>query len=135
MSVCICCYRGPYGRLALPNEPPSLNKDVHFTSLHFISLSICGLNYQIRYYFFVGKHLRIFCTLLQCKRFSHFFNKKLQRIFDIYLQSFNETLTNDVVNFEQLTPGCEGWGIDICSHPYLICTNSEGSCDKAGNFR
>ena len=25
--------RGPHGRLALPNELPSLNKDVHFTSL------------------------------------------------------------------------------------------------------
>ena len=32
---CTCCYRGPRGRLAMSNEPPSLNKDVHFTSLHF----------------------------------------------------------------------------------------------------
>ena len=39
-TVCIyCCYRGPRGRLAMPNEPPSLNKDVHFTSLHFTSVT------------------------------------------------------------------------------------------------
>ena len=29
----------------------------------------------------------------------------LQHICDIYFQNFNETLTNDVVNFEQLSPG------------------------------
>ena len=38
MFVCTCSYRGPHGRLALPNEPPSLNNDVHFTSLHSTSL-------------------------------------------------------------------------------------------------
>ena len=46
-------------------------------------------------------------NLLQCKRFSLFFNKKLQRICDIYFQNFNEMLTNDVVNFEQLGPDCQ----------------------------
>ena len=30
---------------------------------------------------------------------------KKQRICDIYFQNFNETLTNDVVNFEQPAPG------------------------------
>ena len=45
--------------------------------------------------------MRIFCTAKD----SHiFFNKKLQRIYDICSQKFNETLTNDVVNFEQLGP-------------------------------
>ena len=36
MFVCTCSFRGPHGRLALPNELPSLNKDFHFTftSLH-----------------------------------------------------------------------------------------------------
>ena len=33
MFVCTCSYRGPNGRLAMPNESSSLNKDVHFTSL------------------------------------------------------------------------------------------------------
>ena len=46
---------------------------------------------------FVGK-----CeNLLQCK--------KLQPICDIYFQNFNETLTYDVVYFEQLGPGL--WSI------------------------
>ena len=39
---------------------------------------------------------------LSCKRFSHFFNKKEQCICNIYFQNFNETVINDVVNFEQL---------------------------------
>ena len=38
MFVCVdsltCCLRGPRGRLAMPNELPSINKDFHFTSLH-----------------------------------------------------------------------------------------------------
>ena len=38
MFVCVysltCCLRGPHGRLAMPNELPSINKDFHFTSLH-----------------------------------------------------------------------------------------------------
>ena len=38
-----------------------------------------------------------------CKSFSHFFNKKF---WDINIQNFNDTLTNDVVSFEQLGPGC-----------------------------
>ena len=33
MFVCTCSFGGPHGRLALPNELPSLNKDFHFTSL------------------------------------------------------------------------------------------------------
>ena len=39
MFVCVysltCYLRGPRGRLAMPNELPSINKDFHFTSLHF----------------------------------------------------------------------------------------------------
>ena len=42
MYVCVdsltCCLRGPRGRLAMPNELPSINKDFHFTSLHFLIL-------------------------------------------------------------------------------------------------
>ena len=38
---------------------------------------------------------------------SHiFFNKKYREISDINIWNFNETLTNDVVSFEQLGPGC-----------------------------
>ena len=37
--------------------------------------------------------------------FSHFFNKKYWHISDINVWNFNETLTNDVVSFEQPGPG------------------------------
>ena len=47
----------------------------------------------------------MFCwKILQCKSFSHFFNKKYWHIWDINIWNFNETLTNDVVSFEQLKP-------------------------------
>ena len=37
----------------------------------------------------------------------HFFNKKYWQISDINIWNFNETLTNDVVSFEQPGPGLE----------------------------
>ena len=46
--------------------------------------------------------MRIFCNAKD----SHIFStKKYQRICNIYVLNFNETSTNDVVNFEQLAPG------------------------------
>ena len=41
---------------------------------------------------------------LHCKSFSHFFNKKNCHIWDINIWNFNDTLTNNVVSFEQLGP-------------------------------
>ena len=41
---------------------------------------------------------------MQCKSFSHFFNKKYWRISDINILNFNDTLTDDVVSFEQSGP-------------------------------
>ena len=46
-----------------------------------------------------------FALLLQCKSFSHFFNKKYWQISDINVLNFNDMLTNDVVSFEQPGPG------------------------------
>ena len=42
--------------------------------------------------------------LLHCKSFSHFFKRKYWRISDINIWNFKETLTNDVVSFEQPAP-------------------------------
>ena len=42
---------------------------------------------------------------MQCKSFSHFFNKKYWQISDINVSNFNNTLTNHVVSFEQPGPG------------------------------
>ena len=43
---------------------------------------------------------------MQCKSFSHFFNKKFWHFSDISVRNFKETLTNDVVSFEQPGPEC-----------------------------
>ena len=37
-------------------------------------------------------------------RFSHFFQQKYWRIFDINVLNFNETLTNDIISFEHPGP-------------------------------
>ena len=42
---------------------------------------------------------------MQCKSYSHFFSKKFQHIYVSLNVNFNESLTNDIVSFEQLGPG------------------------------
>ena len=42
---------------------------------------------------------------MQCKSYSHFFSKKFQHICVSLDVNFNESLTNDIVSFEQLGPG------------------------------
>ena len=43
---------------------------------------------------------------------SHFFSKKFQHIC-VSLVNFNESLTNDIVSFEQLGPGQEANGYNL----------------------
>ena len=42
---------------------------------------------------------------MRCKSYSNFFSKKFQHICVSLDVNFNESLTNDVVSFEQLGPG------------------------------
>ena len=42
---------------------------------------------------------------MHCKSYSHFFSKKFQHICVSVDVNFNESLTNDIVSFEQLGPG------------------------------
>ena len=43
---------------------------------------------------------------VKCKSYSHFYRKNIS-IYAIFNdQSFNDTLTNDIVSFEQLGPVC-----------------------------
>ena len=42
---------------------------------------------------------------MHCKSYSHFFSKKFQHICISFDVNFNESLTNDVVSFEQVGPG------------------------------
>ena len=58
---------------------------------------------------------------MHCKSYSHFFSKKYQHICVSLDVNFNESLTNNVVSFEQLGPGkyavkaeIRQEGIDVC---------------------
>ena len=49
--------------------------------------------------------LKYVSTFRKCKSYSHFFFSKNNNVPTIFNdQSFNDTLTNDIVNFEQLGP-------------------------------
>ena len=51
---------------------------------------------------FLLKNVSSFC---KCKSYSHFFSKNISKYAIFNDQSFNDTLTNDIVSFEQLGPG------------------------------
>ena len=50
---------------------------------------------------FYWKNVSSFC---KCKSYPHFFSKYISVYAIINDQSFNDTLTNDIVSFEQLGP-------------------------------
>ena len=52
---------------------------------------------------FLLKNVSSFC---KCKSYSHFFSKNINSVYAIFNdQSFNDTLTYDIVSFEQMGPG------------------------------
>ena len=70
---------------------------------------------------------------MHCKSVSHFFNKKYWRILDISIRNFNETLTNDIVSFEQ--PGPERDTLskeNVCFAGSRFFSLNVGSIDKVG---
>ena len=56
-----------------------------------------------------------------CKSYSHFFSKKFQHICISLDVNFNESLTNDVVSFEQLGPGV----LYLLQHYLTHCRQNE----------
>ena len=50
---------------------------------------------------------------MHCKSYSHFFSKKFQHLCVSLDVNFNESLTNDVVSFEQLGPDCAALLADL----------------------
>ena len=52
---------------------------------------------------------------MHCKSYSHFFSKKFQNICVSLDVNFNESLTNDIVSFEQLGPETV-YGIEMLSY-------------------
>ena len=63
---------------------------------------------------------------MHCKSYSHFFSKELKHICVPLDENFNESLTNDVVSFEQLGPGVL-LQVSLCGslltvvHPSSLC--------------
>ena len=50
---------------------------------------------------------------MHCKSYSHFFSKKFQHICVSLDVTSNESLTNDIVSFEQLGPDRVDWLADL----------------------
>ena len=67
---------------------------------------------------FLLKNVSSFC---KCKSYSHFFGKNIfvHAIFNN--QSFNDTLINDIVSFEQLGPGCKTISLTLKSYRRQGC--------------
>ena len=63
------------------------------SSLRVISLTVLADSIHIILIFFAEK--------MHCKSYSHFFSKKFQHICISLNVNFNESLTNDLVSFEQ----------------------------------
>ena len=85
--------------LAIPNLGPVVQSVVSLTSsLRVISLTVLADSIYNILIFFAEK------MWVACKSYSHFFSKKFQRICVSPDVNFNESLTNDVISFEQLGP-------------------------------
>ena len=56
---------------------------------------------------FLLKNVSSFC---KCKSYSHFFSKNISIYVIFNDQSFNDTLTNNIISFEQLGPGYQPIG-------------------------
>ena len=63
------------------------------------------------------------------KSYSHFFSKKFQHICVSLDVNFNESLTNDVVTFEQLGPG-----LDRSIERFLQLIKLREKCIKIGSW-
>ena len=82
----------------LVNQGPVVQSIVSLTnSLKVISLTVLVDSIYNILIFFAEK-----CE--HCKSYSHFFSKKFQHICVSLDVNFNESLTNDIISFEQLGP-------------------------------
>ena len=68
-------------------------------------------------------------SFCKCKSYSHFFSKNISLYAIFYEQSFNDTLTNDVVSFEQLGPDI----FLISSRTYMVCVVIRSASPKGSN--
>ena len=83
---------------ALKHLGPVVQSVVSLTSsLRVILLTVLAVSVYNILIFFAEKNVSSFCTHI-------FFSKKFQHISVSLDVNFNESLTNDIVNFEQLGP-------------------------------
>ena len=91
---------------AYKSQGPVVQSVVSLTSsLRVISLTDLADSIYSFLIFFAEK-MRVAFALLHCKSYSHFFSKTFQHICISLDVNFNESLSNDVVSFEQLGPDC-----------------------------
>ena len=82
---------------------PVVQSIISFTSSLVVKMLTVLVSTISNLQVFLLKNVSSFC---KCKSYSHFFSKNIS-IYAIFNdQSFNNTLTNDMVSFEQLGPGC-----------------------------
>ena len=74
------------------------------SSLRVISLTVLADSIYNILIFFAEKMWVAFAQQKLHKSYSHFFSKKFQHICISLNVNFNESLTNDIVSFEQLGP-------------------------------
>ena len=74
---------------------------VSLTSLLVVKMLTVLVNTISNSHVFCRKNVSSFC---KCKSYSHFFSKNICKYAIFNEQSFNDTLTNDIVSFEQLGP-------------------------------
>ena len=97
-----------------PNQGPVVQSIVSLTSsLRVISLTVL-VDLIYNFLIFFAERMTLF--LLHCKSYSHFFSKKFQHICISLNVNFNESLTNDIVSFEQLGPDCSDAQADLGLH-------------------
>ena len=96
--------------LPSPNEIPDKVQDpvvqrvVSLTSSLVVKMLIVLVSIISNSQVFLLKNVNSFC---KCKSYSHFFFIKNISVYATFNdQSFNDTLTNDIVSFEQLGPDC-----------------------------
>ena len=82
---------------------------------------------------FVTKHTDIFCFCFALQKLLTFFQQKYWRILDISNRNFNETLTNDIVSFEQPGPERDTLSKEkVCFAGSKFFSCSAGPIDKVG---
>ena len=86
------------------------------SSLRVISLTVLADSIHNILIFFAEK---MWAAFARCKRYSHFFSEKFQHICVSLDENFNESLTNDIVSFEQLGPGLSLQSLKSRPRPWL----------------